>query len=184
MAYATTAQLKSHLGITDASQDTYLGDLLSRATGFIETYTGRKFAVGTQTLTDELYECQGRIVWLRAVAVEGVTTVKVKTAQSDDYETLDADTYEWTTRGRLDLPFQYDYVQVTYDVNSSGVPADIEEACLMLAADKYKNNGSHGPVKREEIGDLTFEYQADGSSGSSAANAAMKTLDMYRVRHV
>lgn len=43
MAYATTAQLKSYLGITSSSDDTLLGDAITRAQAMIDTFCKRHF---------------------------------------------------------------------------------------------------------------------------------------------
>lgn len=38
----TTAQVKARIGITDATDDTVLGELIDQVSNWIETYTGRK----------------------------------------------------------------------------------------------------------------------------------------------
>lgn len=43
MAYATTAQLKTYMGITASSDDALLGDCITRAQAVINTYCGRVF---------------------------------------------------------------------------------------------------------------------------------------------
>lgn len=182
MAYATLDQLKSHLRITDTAQDTYLADLLDRATGFIESYTGQTFAAGTQTLTDELYERQGGTIWLKATNIASVTAVKVRNNRADAWETLDATTYEWTSLGRLDLPVAYTYVQVSY-TRTAPVPADIEGACIAIAADSYRQGGEQGTVTSEQVGDLKVTY-AGTAAVSSNTTSVTGILDQYRLRSV
>lgn len=43
MAYATTAQLKTYMGITSSSDDALLGDCITRAQGVIDEYCNRVF---------------------------------------------------------------------------------------------------------------------------------------------
>lgn len=183
-AYATTSQLKEVLGITGSDQDGYLAGILDRVSAFIDTYTGRTFSGSAITVTDELYERQSRVIWLRNVGITEVDSVKARDFRSDSLMTLDATNYQWTSAGRLELPICYTFVQVTYE-HQTAVPKDIEGACLALAAEGYRSGGEHGDVRREEIGDLVFEYQANSGSASAASvNRAMQTLDSYRVRHV
>lgn len=184
MAYTTTIEinkLKRELGITDDTQDAKLVDLLEQAAAFIDAYCGRTFSNDVKTITDELYERQGRVVWLRNMHVNSVTAVKAKLAQSDDYDTLAETSYEWTTGGRLCLPLAYDYVQVSYTHGALSVPADIIGACIAIAAESYRNGGEHGAIKREELGALKLEY-AQGASTSSIS--VLNILDRHRVRGI
>lgn len=43
MAYATTAQLKTYMGITSSSDDALLGDCIARAQAIVDDYTSRVF---------------------------------------------------------------------------------------------------------------------------------------------
>lgn len=183
MTYANTAQLKDVLDISDTSQDGYLSELLDRVSAFIETYTGRSWSTDAQTVTDELYERQGRVLWLNAVGISNVSSVKVRDDRSDDWRTLDASSYQWTSAGRLELPLSYAYVQVSYELPAStAIPYDIESAALELAADLYRSSGEHGAVKSTRAGDLWVTYGADDSE--KRGMTAMKVLDHYRMRPV
>jgi len=65
MAYATTAQVKTYLGISTTGDDTLIGDLIDRAEAWIENHTNRifestgdttrKFTVGVDTDGDTLF---------------------------------------------------------------------------------------------------------------------------------
>lgn len=185
MAYATTAQLKEELGITGSAQDTYLSAVLDRVSAWIDTQTNRKFQSQDTTVSDELYERQGCIIWLKQVGVSDVTTVKVRQLRSDDWTTLDASTYEWTSQGRLSLPLSYRFVQVTYAYGSS-VPKDIEQACLQLAAEVYRasRQDTTGDIASERIGDYQVTYRSIATAANSAASNVMSTLRAYRLRAV
>lgn len=183
MAYTTQNQineLKRELGITDDAQDGRLVDLLERAAAFIDSYCGRKFSNAVETVTDELRERQGRVLYLRNIGITAVSSVKAKVAQSDDWETLDPSTYEWTYVGRLCLPYPYDYVLVNYSYGTPGVPADILSAQVVIAAESYRGGGANGAIKREELGDLKLEYA--NSSSSKPSISVLDVLDRHRVR--
>jgi len=49
MSYATVAQIKAYLGITSASSDVLLGDLIDRAQSAVDQYTHRHFEATTET---------------------------------------------------------------------------------------------------------------------------------------
>ncbi len=65
MAYCTAAELKTYLGISDADDDTLLGDLIDRATAIIDmkckrtlvatSTSTRNFTVGRDTIGPHLY---------------------------------------------------------------------------------------------------------------------------------
>lgn len=180
--YATTAQLKEVLGITDISQDTYLAKLLDRASAFVELYTGRSWSTTATTYTDELYERQGRVLWLKNIGVSAITSIKVRDHLSDALVTLDASTYQWTSAGRVELAISYTYVQVTYTTPIVSIPLDIEAATLDIATDAYRSGGENGSVKSERVGDLAISYGTN--SATTDGSAAMKVLDLYRVRTI
>lgn len=49
MAYATTALVKTYLGITTSTDDTLLGTLIVRAQSMVDSYTSRTFEVSANT---------------------------------------------------------------------------------------------------------------------------------------
>lgn len=190
MTYATTEQLKQHLGITDTDQDAYLTSLLERVSSFIDTYTGVSFNSDPKSVTDELYERHGRVIWLHNRGITNVSEVKVKSHNTDSYKTLDTNFYQWTSNGRLSLSYPYTFVQVSYEALNE-VPRAIEGACIALAADVYQasaNASSGGVITQEQIGDVMIRYgeshnsTATTSSDQAGAASPMAVLDMYRVR--
>lgn len=182
MAYATTDQLKSTLSITGTEQDGYLADLLRRATTAIETYLGRKYSAGETTVADELYERQARVFWLRNVGITEITSLSVRDLRTDDWTVLTTDTYEWTSYGRVELDTASTFIKITYKYSSGGVPADVEAACLAMAAAVYQDGGEHGGISQERIGDLNISY--DGRSSNNKVSQALSSISAYRVRHV
>ncbi|OAE01863.1 phage head-tail connector protein [Arthrobacter sp. OY3WO11] len=175
MSYATTDQLKSALSITDSAQDTYLTDLLARASAWIDTYTGRHFATGAQTVTDELHEGQGSRLWLKHTGITEITSVEVRDVRSDDWEVLGADDYEWTASGRLIVPLNYTFVKVTYKYDSNGVPKDIEMVAVRLATQLFRDN----TVSKESLDDYSIEHRIQ-----EIAPDDLGVLAAYRVRNV
>lgn len=183
MAYATTQQLKDNLGISGSDQDGFLADLLTRATAAIETFLGRKYSSGDTTVTNELYERQGRIFWLRNLGITEITTLEVRDYRTESWVTLDSDTFDWTSGGRIELNTASTFVRVTYKYSSGSVPADVEAACIAIASAYYLERGENGPVRSERIGDLSFSYDAS-EDPKQQVEKALATIDAYRVRHV
>lgn len=187
MAYATKEQLKTELGITGGEQDAYLDAVLERVSAWIDTQTNRTFKSQATTVTDELYERQGRTLWLSQLGITGVTSVKVRQLRTEDWRTLEPGTYEWTSNGRLYLPLDFRFVQVTYEYGTDAtVPKDIELAALQLAADVYRGSrqGEQADVASERVGDYQVTYRNVDDVVKANDSNVQATLAAYRVRPI
>jgi hypothetical protein len=183
MKYATVAQLKSHLEVTDSSQDSYFDDVLTRVSGIIDTYTGRTFGQASVTVTDELQEHLGEVpytIWLSHVGITSLDAISGRDKQSDSWTALTTTDYDWTMTGRLDVGRRYRFLKVSYKYNGGGTtpPQDVVQAALELAAAEVASG--RGDVTQTRIGDLQMSYKA----ASTDTKDTYAKLDRYRVRSV
>jgi hypothetical protein len=177
--YATISQLKNELGIptSDTSQDTYLTDLLTRVSAWIETYTGRKFGNEPTTVASEYHSREGSVLWLRNVGIASIVTVAVRDSVNDSWENLTSTDFEWAPDGRLELNSEYEYVKVSYTYGGAGIPKEIEQAAVSIAARIYRNSS----IKSEQIGDYKIEFQA---VKDITPVDELRALDLYRIPNV
>ena len=161
MSYATAAELKSYLGISENTDDTLLAALLNRATAAIEQYTHRVFsaAVGTRYyrsdavdgdtlhLDGDLYSVttltngEGDTIteyWLLP-RNEGPPYHAIKLKSGSDYS--------WTfgTDGEVEVYGEWGF--------SSDPPDDIVHACVRLAGYYYRQ-------KDAQVFDVTAQPDA------------------------
>lgn len=155
MAYATTAQLKSYLGITGTGDDTLIASLLRRAQAAIDTYTGRTFeaskdetryyTVGEDNEQETLY-LDADLCAITSVVTSADADSPV-TLSTTDYVTLPRNITPYhAIRLLASCDYSWDYaddpengITVTgrwaYSITP---PNDIIHACLRLAAFYYR----------------------------------------------
>lgn len=86
------AQVKEHLEISNADQDSYLSTLIERVTGYVEARTNRKLY--TRTYTDELYDGSGTsVLRLKEWPITSVTAVSFLDSQTSTTWTSQSLTY-------------------------------------------------------------------------------------------
>jgi hypothetical protein len=157
-SYATLAELKSRLRITDTGDDTQLTAALATASRGIEHCTGRQFN-DAGSATARVYP-PDMGCWARVDDFHTVVGLVVKTDEDDDgtYETTwDAADYQleplngivdgqtgWPYNEILAIesrhfrPGRRATLQVTARWGWSAVPAPVKEATLILAEDIFK----------------------------------------------
>lgn len=94
-SYATTANLKTRLGITDTTDDTLLGTICDQVNSYIEGVTGRVLAaIGSTTYTFDGHEAleNGRCL-LVSVGVRAVGLLEVAPYTGADFVTVPSSDY-------------------------------------------------------------------------------------------
>lgn len=156
--YATTAELKSRLGITDSTDDTRIGEALAAASRGIEDFTGRQFNKTTTASARVYYPDHGCLT--RVHDFHTTIDLAVATDEGDDgtYETTWATTdyqlepLNGIEDGQTSRPYrriravESRYfptrsrrapVQVTAQWGWNAVPAPVKEACLISAEEVF-----------------------------------------------
>jgi len=159
MAYATTAQVKTYLGLTVSTDDTLLGTLLLSAQAMIERAAGRLFEADTATVryfTLADLDRDSGVLWLNGdlCTLTGVTNGDGTTVATGDVQTLPINTTPWyglrinpavavftsgqNTADRIAITGKWAY--------SASAPADIAQATIRLTAFLYRmrENGGDG----------------------------------------
>lgn len=158
-SYATLAELKSYMGITDSGSDTLLTAALASASRAIEHYCRRQFNKTTTASARVFCPETPVVAWIDDVHT--TTDLVIKTDDGDDgtYETTwDSDEYQlepvngvvdgesgWpyyrikAVSGRRLYPARLrPHLQVTAQWGWTAVPAGIKQACLIKAEEIHK----------------------------------------------
>ncbi len=190
-SYLTSlANLKESLGITDASKDTYLNNLIARATQTIERHVGRELVSATYT---EYHDGGNRSLLLRRGPIQSVTSVNLVTYDTAGAETLDAQTAgsyfaygkndeNWRLRGRLEWntgrwSFGQRLWKVIYVAGFSTVPFDLEQACIEVATWFYNQRKDIGNEGRA-VGAESISFRPPGDMRERLDNFLMPYMDM------
>jgi len=159
VAYATAADLRAYIGATATTDDTQLGNAVTRAQTEIERQTHRVFeaAADTTRYYTPLYrrevlgdlEDDGRTLWLgadlcaitsitngngTAIALSDVVTIDINVKPWYAIRLKDSANIEWTFTGTP----EYSISVVGRFAYSTTAPADIVSATLMLGAYLYR----------------------------------------------
>jgi len=203
MSLDTLANVKTRLGITGTSDDTFIGLLQDSADSAIANYCCRDFEGGTFT---EYFPGGSEFVHLRNFPVSSVTSVKVDASRTFGSETVvsTSDYVVQTDRGVIQSvagPFLSSkrdglvnsdisiwtrgprVVQVVYTTATSSVPNDVKEAYARLVGHWYRKvktevASSFVNVSQQKFGE-TFQIFSNG--GPEFPEDVVRLLAPYRV---
>jgi hypothetical protein len=162
--YATLTQLKAYVGATDTADDVLLADCILRAQTWMERFTKRRFecpADSTRTF-DGIHDVCGRELWLDTdlCAITSITNgdaTSITPAQVVSEPRNTTPYYALTLKASSGLAWTYttdpeDAIEVTgrwaYSITP---PADIEQACVRLAAWLYRQKDSSADIDRPMV---------------------------------
>jgi len=186
MAYANLSNLKDYLGITTNGDDNLLSDLLTRAAGVIDAYTGRHFEAETATKYFTAADTYGRDLNLYGYDLLTVTKLTngdgIEIASSDYRLFPRNDNPKWIIR--LDEAKYWNWSNGDSEVSVAGTwgysataPADITHACVRLAAFIYRQKDTSADIDRPLV-------TGDGVTimPSGLPSDVQKLLDRYKRR--
>lgn len=174
----TTAEAKAHLRIDDSADDGYIGNLITAAREYAESYTRRQFIDATYTWKlDSFPHCDE--MELPVSPISSVTSITYTDSAGNTGQTLsssiyDVDTDSETPRITLDPAENWPsteagrahVVTVTfvagYGSSASDVPESIRQAMLILIGHWYENreavvvgsNATRVPMAVESLLDI------------------------------
>jgi hypothetical protein len=177
--YVTTAELKRLLPDKGTEDDTYLGEVITRASGEIDRLCGQPFSnLGSQTKVFD--GTNSRILMLpRAWPLISVSSLQVKPGgEGDVFQTVPTADYFLEPAGRLTgdparsielavwntgpvafFPWGKGVVSIAGSWGWAATPNEIKEVCLEMAVRAYRTRGgragggvSMGP---DDVDDLT-----------------------------
>ena len=164
MTYCSLAQLKAYVGATDSDDDALLTDCITRAEAVIDRATKRTFeasADSTRTF-DAQQDVAGRTLYLDAdlCAITSITNgdgAAITALQVVSEPRNHAPYYALTLKASTGLAWTYetdpeDAISVTGRwAYSTTPPADIEQACVRLAAWLYRQKDSSSDLDRPMV---------------------------------
>jgi len=164
MAYCSLAQMKTYVGATDNDDDALLTDCITRAEAVIDRATKRTFeasADSTRTF-DAQQDVAGRTLYLDAdlCAITSITNgdgAAITALQVVSEPRNHAPYYALTLKASTGLAWTYetdpeDAISVTGRwAYSTTPPADIEQACVRLAAWLYRQKDSSSDLDRPMV---------------------------------
>ena len=186
MAYASVQQLKDYLGIDPGDDDYLLQELADRAAGIIDAYTGRRFEAETDTRYFQESDTDGNDLPLYGNDLLTIT----KLTNGNGVEIAAAD-YRLFPRNRnpkwlikLDEGKSWNFTTGDSEISVAGTwgwsavaPADIQHACIRLAAFLYRQKDTSADIDRPMI-------TGDGVTimPSGLPSDVQKLLDRYKRR--
>ena len=162
MSYTSLINLKDYLGISVATteDDPLLTDLLTRAEGIIDAYTGRHFEAETATKYFTIDDIDGQNLYLWGYDLLSVT----KLTNGDGVE-IAAGSYKLFPRNddpkwiiRLNEDKAWNFTNGDSEISVAGTwgysataPADITHACIRLAAFLYRQKDTSADIDRPMV---------------------------------
>lgn len=141
------ADMKTHLGITDATYDTFLNTQLTEVSDIVENYCGRVFSEASYIQTfyrDDFDDQKPRTIPLFHYPLTTLTYVKEGSETSGVFTEnteITTDIRQQKPLGKITLPegfFGYDEVlQVSYDAGYATIPSAIQVAVKSIVEEKY-----------------------------------------------
>lgn len=186
MSYASLQQLKDYLGITTDGDDDLLQELIDRAAGIIDAYTGRRFEAETDTRYFQESDTDGNELPLYGNDLLTITRL----TNGDGVEIAAAD-YRLFPRNsnpkwliRLDESKSWSFSTGDSEISVAGTwgwsataPADIQHACVRLSAFLYRQKDTSADIDRPMV-------TGDGVTimPSGLPSDVQKLLDRYKRR--
>ena len=186
MSYASLVQLKDYLGITSGGDDFLLQELVDRAAGIIDAYTGRHFEAETATkyFTEAETDGQDLNLWgydlLTITKLTNGNGVEIAVA---DYRLFPRnETPKWLIK--LDEGKSWNFSTGDSEISIAGTwgwsttaPADIQHACVRLSAFLYRQKDTSADIDRPMV-------TGDGVTimPSGLPSDVQKLLDRYKRR--
>lgn len=179
LAYAltTVARQKSFLGISSASYDTLLENLINAATDCLEHYCDRRFKV--QTISNEVYDGDNtKKLVLRQWPVDTGESFTLQERSSidneNDWDTIDSGDYfvkatagiieyvngvfsEVPQHFRISYTAGYDYDNAASFLSDVGA-ADLEYACWKLVGKIFNDRKTGSNIQSESLGDYSVSF--------------------------
>jgi hypothetical protein len=169
MAIIDLSDLKTHLGVTDSSQDTILQMIVDATNQYVSNYCHRKFEASTYS---ELYDGPGQAALvLKNRPVTGIISVLENNITIDERTEVGGVGYYQVDINQGILwrddhwGLGYGNVQVAYEAGYSEIPSDLMFATLRTA--EYFYNTSYyrtAGVSGENLGAFNFRLSTELSS--------------------
>lgn len=196
VSYALTslADVKESLGIAsgNTSKDNLIKRKINQATEMIEAFCtlpqNHHFKQTTYT-QEEFAGTNSNQLVLRMRPVSNISGFQYRTSSTneDDWDDVESELFFIDeTSGVVDLLFRqtgnFNRYRITYTAGYAMIPADLAEACVILASYLVENSSSGVAVKRKEEGMREIEYFAPAQGSSLIEQLSLDdTLARYEL---
>lgn len=193
-ALTTVSDVKESLGISsgDSSKDNLIKRKINQATEMIEGYCllPADHHFKETTYTNEEYDASNsQQLLLRMRPVSLVTSVQYRNTSLNE----DSWTTEETTDYFLDgaagvlegnlFYGSYNRWRVSYVAGYETIPADLAEACVILASYLVENAATGSGVKKKQEGSRSIEYHSPNSTNSLVEDLSLDDMLQRYVRY-
>lgn len=176
MAISSLSDIKQYLKIdvAETAQDTFLTDLLNKATNDINTYCRQPFELTDITiiLTGILAFYDASKAILPYDVVNSIASLKYRETPLDDYITIASDEYKLIKMGTLNIVYYYNGFTPTYqyeialNVGYSSIPEEINQVCIEKTAIMFFESKQGGG----RLGLTNLNESKSGFTGSTTYN--------------
>ena len=199
-AYATLQQVKDQLRVSNTTQDTYISDLLARASEFVDTFTRRKFGASQTTdfqVTNEIHDSRAaNICYVDNMDIKSIQSFQIGNVNGT-FQTLSPTTYLWKPTGRIviggvafgnsfysssiypSLSAGYQTIQISYTYGYPTVPRQIEQATVDIVCQLFQLSKAFG-VRGEKIGEYQIQYDTNYLAQLESRPDILGTLKAWR----
>jgi len=163
MNLTSVENVKGYLGINSASDDALLDRLVSAGSGYIQSWLNRSFAIATYTDT---FDGNGSVArMLSSYPITSMTSVLVNNIAIP----LAADAlsvgYSFSPTRVILRGYNFSKgllnCSVTYKAGYANVPLEIEQACIEIIANRYREKDRIGQVSKSLAGEVVSFSQKD-----------------------
>ena len=173
----TLAAVKEYLGQKDTAttDDALLSKLISRASAFIVTYSSREYLSQTYNETrdgngsNRLILKNQNVTAVASVVIDGQSIPIGGSPQTPGFWFSG----RWVYLNGYRFSLGFGNVQIIYTAGYETVPADVEQVCIELVANKYKRRDRIGEVSKNLNG-MVVSY-----STSDLSDDHKSILDFY-----
>jgi len=191
--FVTTAQYKTHEGISSSTDDTRIGNLITSVSQLIKTYCGNTLIDYYSTNKTETFniDWNTHIVQLTESPVNTIVSVEERTAYSASYTTLTTGAWEYyldsttdsvlRTSGAgnyMNWPRGVGAVRVVYTAGYSATPEDLKLAVYDLVTYYLKDEHK----ERRTLSGATIQNQGSTTQRNNVSfpDHIKRVLDMYK----
>lgn len=182
-AMTTVAKVKSYLGITSATHDTILTELVANVTAWMTTYLDRtllKKADGQYF--EEIFDGYDKCLLLKEYPIVSVTSIEYNsgTQAVPVWNTVDASNYVYDAQnGYIELlaglPNGRQNVRVRYNGGYASYPDDVELVAKQLVARMFEQRKAQGKTS-EQLGTATISWNTTITDEQKLVLGKYKTI--------
>jgi len=174
MDYTTPVKLKALLKITDTAQDTLLQDIIDRAKSIIDQYVWYSFEESTQTEF-------GKWKWIERIYTKKKPITSIEYIKQENV-LIDFLDFNWNLINLIYQTYKWSKIEIKYTAwyPTWWLPKEIEQACLDICCNLYRQTDNGEYIKTKKIDTLSIEYFSKSDLKSFDIDP-FKILDKYKV---